>query len=161
MRHSFARIVVLSALLLAVPLVAACRDEKAGGPDPLQAVGRIWVAEDIDNRGVIDNSRSMIVFAANGRLRGHTGCNNLMGEVSLGRGTITLPATPATTRMACTAEAMADQERRFIEALPRAARWDVKDGLLHIYDEDNKPLLRFHEDRGEADGGAGEGPAPQ
>lgn len=137
------RITILSAALIALCALSACKatEQKA---DPLQLIGRAWVAEDIDGGGVIDNSHSMIVFAANGRLQGHTGCNRLMGEVTLSGDSITIPATLAATRMACMAPAMADQERRFTEALPRAARWAVTNDLLYIYDAAGKPILRFY-----------------
>ena len=134
-------------LLLSVVVLAAatgCKDESAAGnSNPLKLMGRTWIVQDIEGTGALAEPQAVLVFAANGRFRGHTGCNAMMGQVRLSGDTITIPGPVGTTRMACTNDGAMDQERRFTETLARAARWAMDGEKLHIYDANNKPILQF------------------
>lgn len=78
-------------------------------------LGEGWVVEDIDGKGIIDSSRMTVDFAPDGRVSGMATCNRYMGGYRLAGETILF--TPfAATEMAC-AEALMNQEQRFLEIL--------------------------------------------
>lgn len=137
------RLLLLSAVLLAA--VTACKPDGAGPAkaDPLKLMGRSWLLQDIEGAGALAEPKALLVFAANGRFRGHTGCNAMMGQVRLSGDTISIPGPVGTTRMACADDGAADQERRYTETLTRAARWGIEAEKLLIYDANNKPILQF------------------
>jgi heat shock protein HslJ len=97
--------------------------------------------EDIDGRGVIDNSHTTIEFKAEGQVSGDTGCNRYFGTVEIGDGTIA--AGPlAGTRKACAA-ALMDQEAKFFQAMDKVSRWEIAaTGLLHLRDGGGTTRLR-------------------
>lgn len=136
------RLLVLSVAVLAT--LSACKAEgTAAKADPLKLMGRSWVLQDIEGSGALAEPQAVLVFAANGRFRGHTGCNSMMGQVRLSGDTISIPGPVGTSRMACAAEAAMAQERHFTETLPRAARWAMDGEKLHIYDANGKAILQF------------------
>jgi copper homeostasis protein (lipoprotein) len=67
---------------------------------------------------------------AEGRVSGHTGCNQLTGGYSLEGVTLTFERL-ATTRMACAGEA--DIEREFLEALESVTRYELYGERLELY----------------------------
>lgn len=114
----------------------------AAGPSPDALYGRQWLLEDIEGAGVIDNLNSPIRFNPIGTASGHAGCNRFSGGIVLGPGTIDVGPL-ATTRRAC-AEAVMDQEQRFLDALAQSERWQLgDDGLLRLTAADGRELLRF------------------
>lgn len=136
------RLFLLSAVLLAA--VAACKPgDTPAKADPLKLMGRSWLLQDIEGAGALAEPKAVLIFIANGRFRGHTGCNVMSGQVRLSGDTISIPGPVVTTRMACADEKAVDQERRFTEALPRAARWSMDAEKLRIYDAANKQVLQF------------------
>ncbi len=147
---------LLSRSLLSICVLlslGACKpDGKAASAtanaDPLQLVGRVWLVEDIDGVAVSPpaspETAVMLVFAANGRMSGSTGCNRLMAGVSLGKGTITM-TKPAATRAACLDPALGEQENRLTATLQNVATWTVTDGKLSISDASGKPILRLRQ----------------
>jgi heat shock protein HslJ len=100
---------------------ADAMDATATGPSPDALYGRVWLLEDIEGAGVIDNLNSPIRFNPIGTASGHAGCNRFSGGAALGPGTIEVGPL-ATTRRAC-AEAVMDQEQRFLAALSKAETW--------------------------------------
>jgi heat shock protein HslJ/uncharacterized membrane protein len=119
----------------------------AGGVEPTRQadssplVGRTWRLEDIERRGVIDNLNSPITIAADGKVSGDAGCNRMTGQATVS-GTAIRFGPLATTRRACP-PAIMDQERRFLDALGRVARWRIERGLLFLIDAEGRDLLRF------------------
>lgn len=137
------RLLFLFAVILAA--VTACKPDGAGSTkaDPLKLMGRSWLLQDIEGAGALAEPKALLVFAGNGRFRGYTGCNSMMGEVRLSGDSISIPGPVGTTRMACADSGAMDQERRYTEALARAARWSMDAEKLHIYDANNKAILQF------------------
>ncbi len=64
-----------------------------------------------------------------GRLIGGTGCNSFGGGYVIDGDYLTFGQV-ATTRMFC--EAVWEQERAILDALPKVARWQVKDDRLEL-----------------------------
>lgn len=94
-----------------------------GGRPASLLVEREWVVEDLDGRGVIDRPRMTLDFGLDGRLSGLASCNRYTAGYRLtGEGLMIDPA--ATTRMAC-AEALMNQERRFLEILEGVTRFEL------------------------------------
>lgn len=111
-------------------------------PAPDGLGGPSWVAEDIGGRGVVDRSQSTIVFGANGRAMGRAGCNRFNGRYQADGAAMRIGPL-VTTRMACTPDALRDQERRFLAALDQVRGWRIERGLLFLTDEAGAPALRF------------------
>jgi copper homeostasis protein (lipoprotein) len=75
------------------------------------------------------------------RVSGSGGCNTLTGTYAVDADTLRVSQV-AGTRMAC-ADAVASQERRFLEMLASARRWLVAGTLLELLDDDDRLLARF------------------
>ena len=91
--------------------------------DKTPLLGREWFIEDIAGAGVIDNSHATLLFLADGRLAGSTGCNRLIGSYRSSETALSLQ-TPGATRMAC-APALMHQEQRLLELLPAITQWQI------------------------------------
>lgn len=143
-----------------------CRDSMTGMPYPYAAIltngdgsmpgcggdpaellrGADWIADRIGNTTVVSD-RPPSLAVANGRVSGTTGCNRYFGSFELtGEGVTIGPA--GATMMACPAELMT-QERGYLDALSRVARFDLtEDGaLLFFAADDPEPILRFRRQR--------------
>ncbi|MDJ0929008.1 MAG: META domain-containing protein [Gammaproteobacteria bacterium] len=132
-----------SAALTAI-LAAAC----AAAPEPAAApdlAGTNWLAEDIDNLGVLDYARTTLSFQAPDQAVGNAGCNRFFGGVSIVGYEIEFGML-GTTRRAC-GEALMDQEIQFLRALSRtiAFRLDTEQQLLYFIDENGTDIVRFSE----------------
>jgi putative lipoprotein len=124
----------------------------AGLPEPAAPglagpalVGPIWVAEDIDRRGVIDDLQSHVCFGADGQAEGSGGCNTFAGGYRLDGDRLEIGGDGfeiATTLRACPPAVM-DQEGRFLDALTRVRAWRIEQGLLIVVDTEGQPILRL------------------
>ena len=113
-------------------------------------VGPVWVAEDIDNRGVMDMLQSTVAFTHEGRIQGFGGCNSFTGAYTQSGKSLSIGTESgqlATTLKACP-PAIMDQESRFMDALGRVSAYRIEQGLLHLLDAEGTPILRFWQ-RGE------------
>ena len=131
-----------AALAVVVPMAGTVL---ADGVAPVEGepslVGPIWVAEDIGNRGVIDDLQSHVTFTAEGRAQGSGGCNNFSGACA--HAAATLDVGPlATTKKACP-PAIMDQEARFFEALGQAHGYRFENGLLYLLDAQGISVMRL------------------
>lgn len=89
--------------------------------DPTPLLGREWVIEDIAGSGVVDDSQPTLRFLADGRLAGSAGCNRIIGSYTTNPGQLTV-RIGGTTMMACP-EALMNQERKLLDALPTVTRY--------------------------------------
>jgi putative lipoprotein len=108
-------------------------------------VGPTWVAEDIDQQGVIDNLQSHVTFTPEGRVQGSGGCNAFTGSYTLEGDRLeigTAGGQLAATLKACP-EAVMNQEARFTDALGRVQHWRLENGLLGLLDAERAPILRL------------------
>src|SRR5688572_24983584 len=108
----------------------------------VELTGSTWVAEDIDGKGVIDNAQSTLIFGTDGRVSGRAGCNQYGGSVTLNGASMILDQV-FSTKMACTALALMDQETRFLEALQATRSYRMEGPKLVLVDGSGKPRLRF------------------
>lgn len=98
--------------------------------DPAQLQGEVWIVEDINRGGVIDNSRLTLAFGADGKVSGSDHCNRFNGTYTADGSKLTLSPL-ASTRRACTSEALADQARKYTGGLGGELAWSfTPDGAL-------------------------------
>lgn len=104
--------------------------------------GATWLVEDLRGRGVIDNAQTTLRIAPDGAASGPTGCNFFHGQATISGESLRF-GQMATTRRACPA-ALADQERKFLNALTeaRSARLD-SGGRLSLLSGKGEALLRL------------------
>jgi heat shock protein HslJ len=138
------------ALLLAFSLTACTASEQILERDSVKNTQSLeatsWWVEDIDGKGVIDNSHTTIEFGEDGKVSGDTGCNRYFGsyETTEKEGAamgITFGPL-AGTRRAC-APALMNQESDFYRSMASVRQWEIADtGLLYLSDERGARLLR-------------------
>jgi len=122
--------------------VVGCAAGQAADPDePL--IGTRWLAEDIGGRGVIDDAQSTLEFRSVTEVGGSGACNGFFGRLELDGAQLRLGPLGSTMR-AC-AEALMDQEQRYLAALEQVRRYrlDRETGLLYLADESGTVRLRF------------------
>ncbi len=130
-------------LLAAVTAFVGCATQQAPVNVPPKLAG-IWRVEDINQQGVIDNSKVTMQFDASGRISGSAGCNQYTGTYSSANGKFAV-AGVVSTRRACV-PALGDQEQKFLAALNAVVRYDITaEAKLVFYDTDNKARLTLME----------------
>ena len=106
-------------------------------------LGGPWFIEYIGDRPVIDNSPAHIEFGDDGTVSGSASCNRFTGSYEIS-GTALKFSLLAVTGRACI-EALAEQETRFLEAIPTVATWKLENGLLFLLDADGESVFRAAE----------------
>lgn len=119
-------------LTLILPLMAGCLPEKDKEAGAGVIKGLEWVVEDIDGKGIIDNSHLTLTFGDDGRVFGSAGCNRYTGGYELSETTLEIAPGMASTRMACMAPALGEQENTYLSLLPSMTRAEL--------DEEGKAL---------------------
>ncbi|PSJ61213.1 META domain-containing protein [Pseudaminobacter soli (ex Li et al. 2025)] len=101
----------------------------------------IWLAEDIEGRGVIDDAQSTFKVSSDGSVSGRGGCNSYFGKATVEGNSIKV-SDIASTFMAC-APALMDQEKKLFSALGKAASFRLNEGKLYLADNEGRDVLRF------------------
>lgn len=122
---------------------------------PTEIPGKEWKVEDILNKGVIDNSHMTVVIDKNDakreptalskyRVNGSGGCNHYSTSVTIDEQQQIIDFDPpAMTFMAC-ADAISQQENRFVEMLGKAKSYEFDDvGRLILKDGEDNYLARL------------------
>lgn len=105
-------------------------DVLAGGP---------WRVEDINGAGVIDRANVTLQFE-DGRVAGSSGCNSYTAPVTLSGERISVGEVVGTLK-AC-AEALMDQEQKFIAALKAVERFEIDPtGALILHGAGGQSIL--------------------
>jgi putative lipoprotein len=134
---------VLAGATIALAVGGCSLMEPASVETPkVELIGSTWLAEDIDGGGVIDDAQSTLVFGTDGRVSGRGGCNQYGGAVTL-KGASMIVDQVFSTKMACTAPALMDQETRFLNALQATRSYRVEGTMLVLVDGEGKARLRF------------------
>jgi putative lipoprotein len=103
--------------------------------------GITWLAEDINGKGVIDMLQTTLEFADDGKIGGNGGCNRYFGSATITGQDIEIGPLGA-TRMMCP-ESIMNQEMDFMQALAKVTRWEMRNGLLYMFADSDKAVLRF------------------
>jgi heat shock protein HslJ len=100
-----------------------------------------WIGE----RPLIDRSHLTITFGDDGRAYGNAGCNHWFAGYQLDGDKLSFSAAGSTRKMC--AEALMEQEARFLDSLGQVQRWDFNDiGQLQLWPTAGKPIRLWPED---------------
>lgn len=113
----------------------------APDPKPVSLVGTEWLLEDLGGAGVVDRVQSTLAFLPEGRVGGSSGCNRMMGGVTIAGSSMTFSKLGG-TMMACPPAVM-DQERKYLDALSRAKSFRMDGAYLLIESEGLAKPLKF------------------
>lgn len=91
---------------------------------------------------VIEGSTITLEFDAKGQAGGMGGCNSYGGSYSVNEGKLKFGEI-VSTLIACTDQAITDQEQQYLQALRSASRFTVNDTGLTILYNDEKGVLNF------------------
>jgi len=111
------------------------------GSDSGNLAGSSWLLEDLTGAGVVDRVQATLDFTEPGRVVGNASCNRFFGSVAIAGTTINIGSLGA-TRMAC-AEAVNNQEMKYLKALENAERFTVEGTILQIFVKGEAKPLRF------------------
>lgn len=111
-----------------------------GGAAQSLLTGREWIVEDVDRKGVIDNTQMSLNFTNDGLLGGRAACNQYSTSFQLtGEGLSTQAI--AATQKAC-APALMDQDDHFFDVLGDVTRFDLDEtGALLLITSDNRTIM--------------------
>jgi len=100
-----------------------------------------WIGE----RPLIDRSHLTITLGDDGRAYGNAGCNHWFAGYQLDGDKLSF-STAGSTRKMC-AEALMEQEARFLDSLSKVQRWDLNSiGQLQLWPANGKPIRLWPED---------------
>lgn len=128
-------------VMVSAGIASGCAGAGSGDTTRIDLGGTAWLAEDIDGRGVIDTLQSSVAFSTDGQASGNAGCNRFFGAATIDGDRVRFGAL-ATTRRMCP-EAIMNQESRFLAALAAVRRFEMRQGLLFLFDEAGAPRLRL------------------
>lgn len=103
--------------------------------------GTSWLLEDLAGAGVVDRVQATLEFTEPGRVVGNASCNRFFGNVEISGTTIKVGALGA-TKMAC-AEAVNNQEMKYLKALANAERFTLEGTILQVFVRGEAKPLRF------------------
>jgi heat shock protein HslJ len=114
----------------------------AANGDATTLLGKAWLVEDIDGRGVVDNAQTTVEFAADGTVSGSTSVNRYKGNATVDGNKLTFGPLAATRRAG--PPALMDQEQRFFNAIEAIAKYEFTNpGIVVFQDADGKNRLRL------------------
>lgn len=119
----------------------------AGTRAPSQSVmpetlwGSEWRLQDIGGQAVLPQPAATLGFPQSGQVAGHGSCNRFFGPVEIERDRMKFGPL-ASTRMACMG-GIGEQESRYLSALQKAQRYEVRGDTLLIHAQGLDQPLRF------------------
>ncbi|WP_404471131.1 META domain-containing protein [Vreelandella venusta] len=134
----------LAALLLGTVALTGCAMQDATvNNEPLENTYWKLIAVGDHTAVTTDQAREahLVLHTEESRLAGSTGCNRLMGQYERDDDRLSFGQL-ATTRMACSSEAMT-QEQHVLDALNETARWQIEGKTLTLIDTENEARARF------------------
>lgn len=134
------RLVIGCALLAVAALTAGCMSYgpaagSAGGSVPLE--GTQWRLTELGGRPARpagEDAPNLRLTAADKRAGGNTGCNSFGGEYTLSGESLRFGML-ASTRRACTDEALNAQEGTYLRALENVHTWRITGDTLELHGE--------------------------
>lgn len=134
---------LLAVALVTVIVVGGCETTGSETRPVRDLAGTSWLATDIGGKGVTDGVRPTLTFAEPGKVAGTGGCNRFFGAVTVDGPSVEF-GKMGSTMMACPPPLM-EQEKRYLDALGEAKRFEVRDGMLLIFGDGPSPIIRFSE----------------
>lgn len=116
-------------------------DEMEGAVE--DGIEGVWLVEDIEQGGVVDDLRSTLAVDAESRASGNGGCNRFTGTATVEGQAVSFGPLASTRRMC--PEPIMDQEQRYFAALARVKRWTREGDVLRLFGEaeGGEALLRL------------------
>lgn len=109
------------------------------GSQSIPTMDKAYQVEWLGERPLMDYSHLTLTFEENGRLFGNAGCNHWFGRYQLNDDQLAIHHV-GTTRKMC-AEALMEQERRFLDLLQTVNRWEItQNGELNLWPESGQPI---------------------
>lgn len=128
--------------------LGACNWSSSASAPAAAITGVTWRLEDMNRTGIIDNSFISVAFGNDGRISGRGGCNNFSGQYQSKEQTLTIEPNLVSTRMACAAPALMEQEQRYFELLPHMTEFKLDETeALVLSTPDGKTLTFRIEER--------------
>jgi heat shock protein HslJ len=129
---------------LAGATAAACARRAASVPARAPTlVGTEWLLVDLGGRAVVDGAQATLAFVDSVRVAGRATCNRFHGPLVIDGERVVRAGPFAGTRMACVAEALAEQETRYLRALGEAERVEHREPYLLVHVRGLEKPLRF------------------
>jgi|GEM_PF-5033335 len=105
-----------------------------------------WLLEDMNKAGIIDNSHLTMTMGDENHIHGHAGCNLYGGRYVLEGENLSISQYITTTMKACLADAVQQQEQKFLSVLPEMTKVAIdKTGALILTGGNDQSLL-FRQD---------------
>ena len=148
MSHHRPVFLTVATFVLAAALVGCSRPVETVAPPPPSLEDTEWVLTLLNGSGLIDGTNITLSFAGGG-LSGFAGCNAYGGGPDSGKaiatsdGTLTIPQLAVTVQLCSSPEGVMEQEKAYIEALTKAAAYQVFDHRLEIADPSGKVMLGY------------------
>ncbi len=122
--------------------IIASRTTKEAAADTSAALmGPEWMIEDIDGKGVIDDSPASVEFLVDGKLAGNGSCNRMLGSYKTGEAEGEVSIELAGTTMMMCPEALMNQEKSLLEILPKITSYTIDDtATLVLKTDDGKTI---------------------
>lgn len=131
----------MASISMVGPMIELVRIRRAGVVSEQQLGGTQWALVDLQGTPLPDSVRPTLAFSDSGAVSGLAGCNRFNGRVTIGDGSLAFGPL-ATTRMFCGEPAMT-VESRFLGALQRVVRYELRDGELHLSADESGTLVRL------------------
>lgn len=138
--QSIARLTTRLCVVFTLSLLSACESMADSGGDLSELSGKRWIAEAIDGQDVVDGSRVTLEIKGD-RVSGKAGCNTYGGTAAIDGRSVKFGAL-FSTKMACMARGVMEQERRFLNALQHSVYGQIEGGQrLTITTEDGGTVV--------------------
>lgn len=120
---------------IGLSLTAALTACTGSGPAPEPAApnlwGSTWRLADIDGQAALAAPVATLGFPEPGRVNGVGSCNRFSGTVQVNENRLSFGPLMS-TKMACAGGASA-QEFRYLSALQKAERYEIRDNMLYLH----------------------------
>ncbi len=120
--------------------------ERAARPGDAPFVGTSWrlsgFSDNATARSALAGSNATVVFGADGRITGTTGCNDLSGPYATDDARISIGPLAVTER-ACLDPDLMRQERELLEALEISTTYDIEGDRLTLIDPSASRTVEF------------------
>ena len=136
-RHSFDPEQLQSKYDIQVVMVG--RSETSGEATGL--FGKEWLAEDLQNGGVIDNAQTTLTVQEDGSVSGSGSCNRYFGTAEVNENKLSF-GQMGSTFMMCP-PALMNQERKFFDVLTNTKSYKIELGKLLLLDEQDEKIATF------------------
>jgi heat shock protein HslJ len=118
------------------------RGAAAASASPTTLVGTSWRLEDLGGVSALAGVEATLEFPEAGKVSGKASCNRFFGTVEVTGQSIKFGPLAA-TKMACIDDAANAQEKKYLEALQGAERFELDGPALRIYSAGIEQPLRF------------------